>query len=571
MLNGQALFCSSPGSENRLNSYSYSVSSSNVGSFSRNWSAAVPFTPLNSFATVLPTNGQILVVGDQVMYAVAPNATSKGPLWSVTLTSLGIQAGTPIKQIAICDGLAFIVAGVNLYAIQVPSGQLSWQYDGHNNLSAPVAYNGRVYAGTESGKLLAFYTVGGTYGAAGTASFNQTLEGDLSNALLLIEDGVLYLSGNQVYAVNFDGSAIVTYDPGATGSAPPYLLGGENTVVYFTHNNTMNIAAANLGSALSGFFAESELMEDSYDTSQKPSNPTFRTQIQLLHPNKNPRVYKGVKVWSNDASNGTSIQSGNNSYMVGLTQSAWLTTDEAGELEIVSTTNDISTPALYLWANFMDPDEAIVVYPDQDTTAKLAGIQASDLQSMQSYDGTPLVSSTYSGADLSAVATTINNSLGNTQQATIAAQKGFMDKANFASAQTSASGHGPGHRRRRLLKSDPNTYVAYPSPNQNILFQPTQGDTTRPLAGVPAAGWSLTLSTPPSGVRGSLQAVGSFDDFFKNVVHGAENVAKITATVVRDATTGLSSVTHDIVSDLNKAYSIIAEKIEDAMSSSRAY
>ncbi|MDQ2777305.1 MAG: hypothetical protein M3Y57_20665 [Acidobacteriota bacterium] len=90
----------------------------------------------------------------------------------------------------------------------------------------------------------------GTNVAGGTKIFGQQLEGrSLRVSPVSTLHGIVYLSGNQVYAVAPDGSNVVTYDADASSR----LLGGENTVVYFTHNSEMNVAAANLGCALHGF------------------------------------------------------------------------------------------------------------------------------------------------------------------------------------------------------------------------------------------------------------------------------------------------------------------------------
>ena len=107
-----------------------------------------------------------------------------------------------------------------------------------------------------------------------------------------------------------------------------------------------------------------------------------------------------VKVWA-DAP--TSVTINGQPFQIGpgpaLTDAAAVETGADGVVTIVGDATDFSTPALRVWAPFMDPSERVVIYPDQEFHLRLAGCtaQTSDagldfgtinLGTCATYDGT---------------------------------------------------------------------------------------------------------------------------------------------------------------------------------------
>ncbi len=140
-------------------------------------------------------------------------------------------------------------------------------------------------------------------------------------------------------------------------------------------------------------------------------------------------------------------------------------TDAAGELSIVSTAESFTSPALYLWGNFMELNEAIVIYPDHDTLNKLSTVKGQDLTSAKTYDGTPLLPATFTGAD--ALASVISNTIGAPAAALAATRQQFATPPNV------------NPRKYPRLRFTQNTYIAYPGSSTNLLYQKVAGSTDR--------------------------------------------------------------------------------------------
>ncbi len=226
-----------------------------------------------------------------------------------------------------------------------------------------------------------------------------------------------------------------------------------------------------------------------------------------------------------------------------------MTTDTVGELSLAVLTTDLSCPSLSLWGNFMDQQEAIVIYPDHETSGTLSDVQGGDLSKATTYDGSSMLPSGYSTAD--DLASAIRQTMG--------------------SVPVSLLRQGLPHRHKKL-KDSPTKYISFPDSTPNMLYQPQAGSTGRPYTPGSAQNWLLTLGSdgsakyttssrlqkPPAGQGG----ISDIKTFAKNCVHGAENVGKIAWTVVNDVVTAVVTTAENLynltVSAVEHAFTVVA-------------
>jgi len=454
--------------------------------------------------------------------------------------------------------------------------------DGHQ-FSNPVFYNGVVYLGDDGGRFYAFDATAGalSWYSDGFGSFqvwNITPFPAETNSVF-VEDGIAYLmttgtKGSVLYAVDLtsQGQEVVSFSPPNIGDIS-LMAGVETGICYFIQiSPTTSIEAVDLSGLVHQFFAESELMVEDYDTSTgtaQPQTTSFRSHVKLLDPNRNPRSYKSVKVWASQDQ--VTLTSGGQSYQIGTTTSAWLQTDAAGELDLVVNADSITSPALYLWGNFMDVGEAIVLYPDHDTLHKLSNVQGGSqtdpnipsLTDATAYDGTSLLPSGFSGAD--DLAQTIRNTIG-------------VPTASLARTQL-AQAPDVKKKRKKPKKHgippptfSPTSFIAYPESNTNMVYQPVTASTLRiyvPNTAVPnwtacfdpvtgSVTFSAGCSAPPtSGLPGSI--FSHIEDFINNVVKGTRKVAHIAWTAAENAV-------QTIIDDAGNTYNFVVSALEDAAS-----
>jgi hypothetical protein len=517
------------------------------------------FPPPTKVCMTMTANGVLVAATDNLLTAL--NVNSGALLWQLEPKLDGIIPilGVP-KGICVSGGSAYVTSSTGvLLAFDLSNGQLLWSSNQiQASLSEPAAYAGMIYLADSAGFFYAFDP--STRGKA----WQTELTSGLDQAPIFVEDGVAYLSavqssGSTLYAVDLksQGADTISYSAGNGGA----ILGVDNGITYFVHNNSQNVAAANFQNQLHQFYCQSTLMPDTAigsSSNPQPSTPTYRTQIQLLDVNRNPRVNKGVKVWASDT---VTLTAGGQTYNIDTMHSASLSTDGAGHLALVVQANDISCPALYVWSDFMDANEAMMIYPDHDTMNTLSQVQGADLDSATRYDNTKMLPSDFTSS--SALAQAIANTIGNTTVATQQTQLRLSAVAKAAQARNT------GHRRPPRLGAGPNTYIAYPNSTPNLVYNP---DTT---ANSPARSYSsgavknftvtftpdnqMTFTPQDSATVGATQLLGlSLHDFVTNVVNGVRKVAKIVAT------TG-AQILHQIEDDLGQLYSITITAVEDAV------
>jgi len=488
--------------------------------------------------------GLVFVRASNWVYAL--DAATGAAKWTYNDPQMITGAGGS-PGLSVGNGFVYYVSssdgGPRVVGIDIDSGQNAWASGPMGQgVSSPAYYNGAVYV-----------TDGGAHFYAWDPTTSQQLLWEsaapgnaIPGAQLFVDDGIAYFSTSAenaaglaiLYAIDLvsRGQDIVTFQP-ATGAV---VFGVETGVCYYNvplnpFVATLSIGAVNLAGIIHQFFAESELMADSYTSTAsggvQASAPTYRTALRLVDPDKNPRANKSVKVW---ASGPVTITSAGKTYAIDAAstgKSAWLQTDGLGELSIVSSAAaaaGLTTPALYLWANFMGLGEAIVLYPDQDSVTRLSNVQASDLQNAKAYDGSSLLPSSF--ADFDHLASLIRSAIGGT-------------KMSLAGTQASR-------------------YIAYPASTTNLQYQSTAGPADRSY--VPLnSGWSASFSNGSVTFQlgAALEAPpgswSTFVEFVDNVVNGIRQVVEVTWT---SATQTIAT----IIDDLNRGYQFVVHSVEEA-------
>jgi outer membrane protein assembly factor BamB len=538
------------------------------------WSYSTGRSSLSATKAVF-SNGVVMVRTDSAVYGLD---LKTGTLrWRYAVISNGVYDNA--QQLSIGQGNVYFILNIvgsnttnYLYAVDVNTGQLKWRQTFSEPLSPPTYNSGVVYVGDWLGR---FYAVNAHTG--GTPLWHTAVQGAIGYEYgsIFIEDGIAYFNTNypiggqipKVYAVDLPskGAVMISYnlvDDNNTAYPYTFITAVDTGVVYFAAGPGAEVFnhlyALRLGEIVHEFFAESELMVEDYkNVNGKAQGDTssFRTHVQLFDPNKNPRAEKSVKVW---ASAPITIKANGKTYQIDPQNSVWLKTDGVGELSIVSIADSISSPALYLWSNFMELSETIVIYPDHDTLLKLSGIQAEDFSTAKTYDGTPLLPASFPAAQISSLAAAIRNTVGGVNPSALTQQVRLS-------------------RRRRLGLNtvNPYTYIAYPESTTNMIYQSVAASADRAYKSGETVSWTTTIdssgniSFQPS-VSLSLQVYlrrrikatfGSIIDdaekFARNVVHGARKAAKVAWNWAKDSIT-------TIIDDAGNVYHLAINSLEKA-------
>lgn len=516
-------------------------------------------------------NNTVVVMISNTIYAV--DLTTGTYQWQYSTPSS--YDGIPLSA---GNGVVYFTSSASVEAIDVTSGTQKWTWTSDEVvefLGAPTFYNGVVHVGDIGGN---FYAVNADTGVLSWQINN--LQGDDIFDAAWFEDGIAYFTtGLTLYAIDLasNGQDVVSFTPSVTAN----ICGLETGVCYYYTGTLGTISAVNMAGLLHQFFCESELMVEDYvaatdssgNQTAQGNSTSFRTHVQLFDPNHNPRANKSVKVSASDV---ITIISGGQTYDLDPNatteagRSAWLKTDAAGELSIVSMADSpsapatsISSPALYLWGNFMELGEAIVIYPDHDTINTLANVQGSDLTSttQTTYDGQPLLSGS-SSASADSLAQTIRYVTGG---GATAAMGRTREKQRQALAKKR-----PKRRSRTLSATAETGYLAFPESTPNMIYQPVAGPSDRTYVPGEVTTWNACFDasggvTLNCGTAAALRASSdaetlafSFDDFVHDIVKGADKIASIVWDATKDAVA-------TITSDIEKVYNITISALEDAV------
>lgn len=555
---------------------------------------AAPYaTGVANAGTLLPApvaSGHILAMALPGYGIVALDAATGAFLWkfSLNLSVIDISAG-----MGLCiSGTTLLFntsEGSTLYAVDLTTGQLLWTWQSPAGaISAPNTYNGIAYLGDSSGNINLIQVAAGASVAPGKSLLPiSTKDGELTKAPILIEDGVGYVGGaSYVHAIDLVSGNGQSLQYPATS---PTLLAVENGVVYFLNTvaeaggkNSAYVGALNKGGQLHQFFCESSLMAGDYTASTstssayQPASPTYQTHIQLLDENAVPRAAKSIRIWATeDVSVGTP---GGATVSIGPSTATWVQTDAMGELYISTAAADIHCPALYLWGNFMDKGEVMVIYPDHPSLTALSAKTGSDYKSATGFDGaTTLLPGDYPAASASGLASTVTNTLGlvtSSGGASVEGTLSFRSSRSRHSAVRIPKHPDPGIELDAEASAPP--YIAYPNTMKNMRYQAPGGAPDRPFVpGAVSTVWSTTfnsdgtltytpggsLSSTPAGrgLRPLAAAADDFDAFVHDVVKGS---TKITHMVYN----GASTLAHDIEVVGGRIYHVVADTVEKAVS-----
>jgi outer membrane protein assembly factor BamB len=527
-----------------------------------------------SRATLL--NGVIIVSFFSTVFGVDPDTGAF--LWKFTASDL-IVGDLAVSS----NAVHFSTRDQKVFSLK-SDGTLAWNWPSAQNpvnasLGSPAVNAEVVYVADGSGGFHALNAIDGT-----SAWPPIMLSSGASRAKIFIEDGVAYVSAGPLlgdctlYAIDLTskGGKVISQDAGIGGT----FLGVENGVAYFVRDSGNNVAAADFAGQIHSFFCESQLMVEDYASSTNSdgfaaNNTSYRTHLQLLDPNYNPRPGKTVKVWASDTA---TLSSGGQTYTIDNSgNSAMLQTDGNGELSLVVSATDLSCPALYLWGNFMDTGESLVVYPDNSSLLQLSQVDAGSLQQATDYEGNLLVPDL---ASATALANTLTNAMAGGPAQNSPSSSG---RARIQLSGPSQSSR-PGRRPRRPVSGAPNngnSYVAYPGQTPNLWHFPdssASADRSYGTAANPnweatfgASGISFTPTIAPApGVRPlALQSHLSFHDLLRNVVHGVENVTKIVYQTVENVVNVIVETAENIynvtVSAVEHAIAVVASAIKTAV------
>jgi hypothetical protein len=167
------------------------------------------------------------------------------------------------------------------------------------------------------------------------------------------------------------------------------------------------------------FVVDSQLMQD-YDErvrGQLTASARYQTHVTVVDHQGAPRARQPVKLWADSA---TTVMVEGRSYDIDSVIPARLETDGTGSLTIVSDATDLFAVTLRLWASFMDPDERVVVHPDQQFHARLTTTTAGgsddphvvNLATAKSYDDGQLFTDASQAQNTAAAVQTLTTSTG---------------------------------------------------------------------------------------------------------------------------------------------------------------
>jgi len=528
--------------------------------------------------------------------ATGENQVSNVPLVGPSALPIGLPLpAVPSGGVAV-DQNNFYIACDNgtIVAYNIIDGDIVWTKNNSNVTitSQPVVIGTTLFVGSSDGNLYAYDTGSG-------APLWQLDTGAPIVTDLVTADGAIYFA-------NQAGNGCPTfYSVGATGMGndvvtynlpnPDTILFGQaqaNGVVYFYGAQT--IYALNMAMLLHEFNVDTKLIVEDYDTSSSTpagSDTSYRITIALNDSLKMPRVNQSVKIWAADTLYLSNIlDASGNPTMIGPDNPLWVQTDGSGQVSLAVSAYDdgsvggsgatstplISCPAIFAWANFMMPGEAITIYPDHESLGNLSTVQGQApaavaaaatgtstlyLSQATGYDGTPLIQSTYLNNNdaMTAIASTVINTIGTRNTGSV---------SSTATSATTGS------------NSSSSKYIAYPEsmPNVNYVSDNT-APTTRSFApgSDPVFTMDLSGSTPSyqpgvydqnpppaSSPDASFNPFHSIDDLVNNVIKGLEKVAKLAWQFAENA---VSTIIHTAES----VYTLTITTLEDAVKATLAF
>jgi outer membrane protein assembly factor BamB len=508
-------------------------------------------------------SGHMVVNTSRGLMALDANRASADP-WSVAWKT---DLGGYVTAATLAMGRAFVGTPAQTMTIldAAGGGQISSAALG-SNIEQPVsvdASRGVAYAPTASGTIFQL-------DATSAKRITSFQPGTQVTTPIAQADGVAYYGSadKHIYAFDLaDTSHVVSLE---VADPVTYLAGVSSGTTYF--GTISELHAGEFADLIHQFNSQSQLLVDFLGTQQASSfqqAPAYQSDIVLYDPQGNVRPRESVKLW---ASAPVMLMTDNQSFKIDSATPASFQSDASGHIHLsvqadtnisASVPSGLSTPALTLWASFMEPDERILIFADQRLHASLQAITGPQLQAATSYNhadpgqlGPALLPAGFQGpaglANANALASAINN--------TIALQP--------PNDRLAADGDPP--------------YLAYPQTMLGVSYAPRPPDTSRAAHPGTIPNWKLSLSgasgatfTPYKSAEEAARAADAlhrarldagslpgsiFDDighFVDNVINGVEKVAE---TVWQATAEAINVVIHTAENE----YRFVVHTIEDA-------
>jgi len=456
--------------------------------------------------------------------------------------------GTPAQAMAIVD----IATGSSIASASLNA-----------NIEQPVLVypaSNTAFVPTDSGRIVML-------DATSASQTNQIQPGGQVTTPLTLGDNLVYYGSADSNVYSFDITEptgnVVSY----LAEAPiNYMAGVSAASAYF--GTSSNMHSADFAEVIHEFNSQSQLMVDFVPSSgANPQQiPSYQSHITLYDTENNIRPNEAVKIWSVTPA---TLLTENQTFQIGPTTPAAFTSDASGKVVLsvpASTTiqggvgSGLSTPALMLWASFMDPNERILIYPDQRLHARLQTMSGTDLQNAAAY-----------------------NSTNPTQPGAALLPAGFQGSQGLSNANALASAINNSiaiQSPTATVGAVSTQYLAFPQSMLGVQYCPTPPNPTRTPAPGTYPNWTLDLSTAGSATftptasaeeaqrvansfraaKGLSPAGGIFSDiadFIENVINGIENVV---LTVWQAAENAVTAVIHTVES----TYNLVVTTIEDA-------
>ncbi|MCS5692752.1 PQQ-binding-like beta-propeller repeat protein [Cyanobium sp. FGCU-6] len=256
------------------------------------------------------------------------------------------------------------------------------------------------------------------------------------------------------------------------------------------------------------FIIESQLMQD-FDAPSGQLTTTARYQthvsiVESVDTKQTLRPLLPVKVWADTA---ITVLIDGVSHAIDTHTAATVKTDASGTLTIVSDATDLVSPALKLWAGFMDPHERIVIYPDREFHQRLATTHYDTTTSPDPTTINLATASTYTVTNLNQPPPALYNTPAQQQgaQAVAPAVQQFASSVAYpgAAAQGAApaaagrvpfrdAAAAPTEVSEHILPLAPRRYLA--DACTGAFYAPASSPAPRQVAAAAATGFSIDFS-----------------------------------------------------------------------------
>ena len=465
----------------------------------------------------------------------------------------------------------------------------------------PVVVGSTVYVGAPDGVL---YALDGT---TGNERWRLNTESSITTDLVF-EDGVLYFANQgdgldvppTFYSVDTvsQGNDVLTF-PVPDADTILFAEGAANGVVYFY--STQHVYAVNMDTIIHEFQVDTQMIVENYDFTKTPqgssgplpTDTSYRVTLTLTDPQGKPRIFQGVKVWASDTLSMTNFinsQGQVSTIQLGPQSTQWLETDAAGKVSLALSAFDadgtplIACPTVLAWANFMMPEETIVIYPDHENATTLSTVRgnatdastgangSTNLASATGYDGTPLLSASYQTGDGAAtsqvqIAQTIRNSVGATTPPSLNAVRGSVAAKYLAYPETMPNVRSLGDASTPITRP----YIAGAIPHWTLTRAADGTVAFQQLAGDSDAQTliqQLVAESQGTFVVG-IQRVGEADNIFHSIKDFVQHVVKDTVQLVQHVWTVVDNVAtmafQTLENGIKNLYQLTIATLEDAL------